>query len=79
LEAAVSATLFILPFLICFYFLVSGPSPADFTLVPRLQWLASGVNDGIATTILEPFPHLRSLIDRLMALPAIVAYYEAKK
>lgn len=47
------------------------PSIADFCLVPRLQWLAGGNNDGISTDILKPFPHLISLIDRLTSLPAL--------
>jgi hypothetical protein len=52
-----------------------GPSIADFILVPRLIWLQSGDNEGISTEILEPFPLLRGLITKLLALPAVVAYY----
>jgi hypothetical protein len=52
-----------------------GPSIADFILVPRLRWLQSGDNEGISTEILEPFPLLRGLITKLLALPAVVAYY----
>jgi hypothetical protein len=47
--------------------------------VPRLQWLASGANDGISLTILDPFPHLKAVIAKLMALPAVVEYYEKLK
>ena len=32
-----------------------GPSIADFTLAPRLQWLASGI-EGIPPTCLDSFP-----------------------
>lgn len=52
------------------------PSIADFVLVPRLQWLISGVNEGISKNILHPFPMLRALIDKLMGLPRIVHYYQ---
>lgn len=55
-----------------------GPSIADFQIVPRLQWLASGANDGISTDILKPFPRVLALIDKLMTLPAIVEYYKNK-
>ena len=57
----------------------TGPSIADFILVPRLQWLASGANDGISVTILGAFPHLKAVIVKLMALPAVVAFYENLK
>ena len=52
-----------------------GPSIADFVLVPRLRWLATGEIDGIGTNILDKFPHLVQLITRLLALPAIANYY----
>ena len=55
-----------------------GPSIADFVLVPRLQWLASGANDGIETTILQQFPALCALIDRFMNLYAVKKYYANK-
>lgn len=45
-----------------------GPSVADFCLVPRLQWLAGGHNDGISTDILKPFPLLCGLVDKFAAL-----------
>ena len=50
------------------------PSIADFILVPRLQWLGSGIHSGISADILTPLPAIRSLIDRLNALSAVVAY-----
>jgi glutathione S-transferase len=52
-----------------------GPSVADFILVPRLRWLESGDNAGISTEILEPFPLLRALMLKLLALPGVVAFY----
>jgi hypothetical protein len=50
------------------------PSIADFVLVPRLQWLASGVNEGISKNILHPYPLLRSLITTLMIQPQARAH-----
>jgi prostaglandin-H2 D-isomerase / glutathione transferase len=57
-----------------------GPSIADFVLVPRLEWLANfGDGEGISADILKPFPKLCGLMERLMQLPEIKAYYAAKK
>ena len=56
----------------------TGPSIADFILVPRLQWLCSGANDGISEDILKPFPRLVSMMEKLMNLPAVVEYYAAR-
>jgi glutathione S-transferase len=53
----------------------ANPSIADFVLVPRLQWLA-GFGEGISEDILKPFTKLTGIMDRLMALPEVVAYYE---
>jgi glutathione S-transferase len=54
------------------------PSIADFLLVPRLKWLAGGDNSGISVDILEPYPKVRALIEKLENLPEIKAYYAAK-
>ena len=51
------------------------PSIADFILVPRLKWLASGANDGISKEILSPFIHLTSLMKKLRGLETIQQYY----
>ena len=51
-------------------------SIADFVFVPRLQWLASGANDGISRDILEPYPAVKAMMAKLMALPEVVAWYE---
>ena len=56
-----------------------GPSIADFILVPRFQWLESGVNDGISKDILAPFPRIKALIQKLLELPKIKAYYASKR
>lgn len=56
----------------------TGPSIADFILVPRLQWLVEpGVNDGISPTLLDDYPRLSGLIKKVMELPEVVAYYES--
>jgi len=52
-----------------------GPSIADFVLVPRLQWIASGVS-GVSKDILESYPGILALIDNTMKLPAVQAFYK---
>ena len=52
-----------------------NPTIADFVLVPRLQWLSSGVHNGIGSDILDQFPRVQQLIEKLMQLEAIVTYY----
>ena len=39
-----------------------GPTIADFVLVPRLEWLVSGVLDGISKDLLTGFPKVQALI-----------------
>eukprot|EP00808_Paulinella_micropora_P007323 g80883.t1 len=56
-----------------------GPSIADFILAPRLTWLAKSGMEGISPEILQPYPLLRGLIDKLLALPEVVEYYETHK
>lgn len=53
------------------------PSIVDFIIVPRLQWLVNFGN-GIEMNILEPFPRLNKLVNKLMALDAIRDYYRKK-
>lgn len=55
-----------------------GPSIADFVLVPRLEWLMGNSIDGIESNILDQFPKLQALIQKLHDLPAVKAYYEAR-
>jgi len=51
------------------------PSIADFIIVPRLQWLQSGANDGISRDILRAFPGVQAYIKNFLKLPEIAAYY----
>ena len=51
------------------------PSIADFVLMPRLKWLAAGINDGISKEILAPYPKLTSMTMKLRSLPSITKYY----
>lgn len=51
------------------------PSVVDFILVPRLQWLESGANDGISADILKPFPLIIAFMDKFMSLPQVKEYY----
>lgn len=58
----------------------ADPTVADFVMAIRLQWLVQpGVHDGIDTTILEPFPRLRAMIDKFKDLEAVKEYYPAKE
>ncbi len=56
-----------------------GKVTGDLVAIIRLQALANGATSGISTNILEDFPLLRGLIDRVMNLPAIDAYYSCRK
>lgn len=57
-----------------------GPSIADFTLVPRLMWLRSGeACSKMGHTDFEAYPKINALIAKLMALPAVVEWYAARK
>ena len=52
------------------------PSIADFVFVPRLQWLVSGANDGIDGNLLDGYPKVKEMIEKLMSLPEVVEYYK---
>ena len=56
-----------------------GPSPADFQFVPRLQWINSGTVSGIPAGILDSYPKVTALVNKLMELPEVKAYYASKK
>jgi len=56
-----------------------GPSIADFIIVARLKYLASGVVDHLPTDFLDNFPKLQELVAKYNALPAVVNYYESHK
>ncbi|KAJ1491740.1 glutathione S-transferase [Baffinella frigidus] len=49
------------------------PTIADFTLAPRLQFIASGI-DGIPSSCLDAYPGLKGLIGKVRELPAVVAW-----
>jgi len=51
------------------------PTIADFVLVPRFEWLESGVNDGISTTVFESFPNIKKFIAKFLSEPKILNYY----
>jgi glutathione S-transferase len=51
-----------------------GPSIADFTLVPRLQWIGGEIEG-----LLDNYPGILALISNVMGLPEVVAYYESKE
>lgn len=62
-----------------------GPTIADFMLVPTLQRLRGrsdgppiGLGDGLSTGLIERRLPLVALIDRLMALPAVRAWYSSR-
>jgi len=51
-----------------------SPSIADLAWAPRLRWLESGSLGWLPPSILQPFPRARALVDRVYALPAVVAF-----
>ncbi|CAM9234343.1 unnamed protein product, partial [Hapterophycus canaliculatus] len=53
-------------------------SIADIAIVARLNWLKTGVLEGIPPTIVDGSPLLSSLVERVMAEPRIVAYMESR-
>lgn len=54
------------------------PSIADFILVPRLQWLESGANDGISKAILSKYPDIKNYMQTFLSLPKIKEFYSKK-
>lgn len=63
-----------------------GPTIADFMIVPTLQRLRGrtdgppiGLGDGLSTGLVDRYPSLLSLIDKLMALPLVQDWYAARK
>lgn len=51
-------------------------SIGDIAVVARLTWLAHGSLDGIPTTILDDYPLLSALVERVNAEPKIAAYVQ---
>eukprot|EP00752_Nemacystus_decipiens_P001600 g1560.t1 len=58
------------------YFAGGKLSIGDIAIVSRLNWFRTDL-DGVPPTIVDGYPLLLSLIDRVMAEPNIVAYTEA--
>ena len=56
----------------------SGPTIADFVLVPRMQWLESGANDGISSDILASYPAIKAMMSSLLSSPRIEEYYRQR-
>ena len=52
-------------------------SIGDIAVVARLNWFRNDL-DGVPPTIVDGYPLLLSLIDRVMSEPKIVAYMEAR-
>jgi len=50
------------------------PSIADFVLVPRLEWLVGGDNDGISKSLYKDFPCVQALINKFKSNARIQAY-----
>jgi Glutathione S-transferase, C-terminal domain len=51
---------------------------ADIAVSIYVQWLTSGLLDGVPKTVLQPFPLLQELVTNTMAHPKIAAYYAAR-
>ena len=51
-------------------------STADIAVVARLNWLKDGTLEAVPTTIVDGYPLLSALVDRVMSEPRIVAYVE---
>ncbi|CAB1097970.1 unnamed protein product [Ectocarpus sp. CCAP 1310/34] len=60
------------------YFAGDKLSIGDIAVVARLNWLTDGTFEGVPSTLLEEFPLLSSLVQRIMAEPRIVAYMEGR-
>lgn len=52
-------------------------SIGDIAVVCRLVWMKKGVLDGIPATIVDDYPLLTSLVERVSSEPKIVAYQNA--
>ena len=53
-------------------------SIGDIAVVARLVWLNEGSLEGIPTTIVDEYPLLSSLIERVNAEPKIAAYHQKR-
>ncbi|CAM9587551.1 unnamed protein product [Sphacelaria rigidula] len=59
------------------YFAGNKLSIGDIAVVCRLVWMKKGVLDGIPATIVDDYPLLTSLVERVSSEPKIVAYQNA--
>eukprot|EP00040_Diaphanoeca_grandis_P005180 m.31733 g.31733 ORF g.31733 m.31733 type:complete len:239 (+) comp16504_c0_seq1:78-794(+) len=53
----------------------TSPTIADFVLAIRLPWLIGDENPDIDSTLLDSYPNLKALGQKLQDLPAVKAYY----
>lgn len=53
-------------------------SIGDIAISRTMTWLKSGVLDGIPSTIVDDYPLLCALRERVMSEPKIVAYVESR-
>ncbi|CAM9459648.1 unnamed protein product [Ascophyllum nodosum] len=58
------------------YFAGGKLSIGDIAVVARLNWLKDGTLEAVPTTIVDDYPLLSALVDRVMSEPRIVAYVE---
>jgi glutathione S-transferase len=50
------------------------PSIADLRAHAILKWLSAGILDGIPTDLLDKTPLLKALVDKVEAIPQVVAF-----
>ena len=53
-------------------------SIGDIAVVARLSWLKEGSLEGIPTTIVDEYPLLCALLERVNAEPKIAAYHQKR-
>ncbi|CAM9459718.1 unnamed protein product [Ascophyllum nodosum] len=58
------------------YFAGGKLSIGDIAVVARLNWLKDGTLEAVPTTIVDGYPLLSALVDRVMSEPRIVDYVE---
>ena len=49
-------------------------SVADLAISGMCGWFTSGVLDGISTTLVEPFPQLRKMLEEVASHPKVAAF-----
>ncbi|CAN0530243.1 unnamed protein product, partial [Scytosiphon promiscuus] len=53
-------------------------SIGDIAVVTRLNWIKTGSLEGIPPSVVDGFPLLSSLMERVMAEPRIAEYMESR-